>query len=416
VTENVVREDVFIREGPSHDPDSVRIATTVAAMNESTRSSRDGPPIEVVYVVASMITGGTQTHLLQVFRFLDRRRHVPRLFCLRDEGNLIPDARALDVEVSTFGMSGTLRSPRDLTGLLRMRAALRVRKPGILHGYLLRGNFYGAIAARAARVRVVVTSKRGHHKPASAPERLAVHVSNRLSDAITGNSPAVLDFTRAEETGLTARLVMIPSGIDTDRFDPRIVGDLSTELGLGVRPVIGTAITWRPRKGFRMLFEAFAQVLSRRPDARLLIAGEGEWAPDPRSLAEALGIRDSIVLLGKRSDMPRVLGTLDVFVLPSESEGMSNALLEAMAMALPAIATDVGGNPHVITNGDDGFLVRYADSDTLASRIEALLGDEQERRRIGNAARQRVVGAFSARSMVGQLQDLYDELWRRGAS
>src|SRR5512139_3749213 len=101
---------------------------------------------DVVYVIASMITGGTQTHLLQVLRFLDRGRYRPRLYCLRDHGDLIPHARALDVDVTTFGMSGTLKSPGDLVGLARITAALRRSRPAVVHGYLLRANFYGALA------------------------------------------------------------------------------------------------------------------------------------------------------------------------------------------------------------------------------------------------------------------------------
>jgi glycosyltransferase involved in cell wall biosynthesis len=371
-------------------------------------------PTEVVYVIASMITGGTQTHLLQVLRFLDRARYRPRLFCLRDRGDLIPHARALEVEVRTFGMTGTLRSPRDLVGLARMTSALRRARPAVVHGYLLRGNFYGALAARAAAVPIVVTSKRGLHRPTGRAERFAVAVSNRLSDTITGNSPAVLDFTREVETCVKAPMEMIPSGIDTDVFDPRVAGDLRADLGLRAEPVVGTAITWRPRKGFRMLFEAFARVRAAHPQARLLVAGEREWAPDPQALADELRIRDAVVLLGKRTDMPRVLGTLDVFVLPSESEGMSNALLEAMAMARPCVATAVGGNPHVIGEDGSGFLVEYPDSAALAARISALLADSAARESIGTAARRRVVAGFSARSMVGEMEKLYDRLLEEG--
>jgi glycosyltransferase involved in cell wall biosynthesis len=367
-------------------------------------------PRDVVYVIASMITGGTQTHLLQVLRFLDRTRYRPHLFCLRDGGDLVSTARGLGVEVRTFGMKASLSSPADLSGIARLVVALRRLRPAIVHSYLLRGNFFGALTARLARGAVVVTSKRGLHEPTGTRERFAVAVSNRLSDVITGNAPAVLDFTRATEPLATRPFEMIPSGIDTDRFDPATTVSLRAELGLGEAPVIGTAITWRPRKGFRMLFEAFAKVRSSSPSARLLIAGEADWAGDPRKLAEELGILDAVVLLGKRDDMPRVLATLDVFVLPSESEGMSNALLEAMAMARPAIATAVGGNTTVVTDGRDGYLVPYPDSDALAIRTLALFAAPATRAAIGCAARERVVAAFSARSMVKQIQELYDRL------
>ena len=379
-------------------------------VSQPDRSVRSDTPREVVYVIASMITGGTQTHLLQVFATLDRARYRPRLFCLRSGGDLLAATRALGVEVESFDMAATLKSPRDFLGLARIASALRRVRPAVVHGYLLRGNFFGALAARLAGIPVVVTSKRGLHEPVGSAERFAVAVSNRLSDTITGNSPAVLDFTRANEPQCVRPLEMIPSGIDTDRFDPRVTQSLRTALGVGDAPTVGTAITWRPRKGFRMLFEAFAELRRHVPNARLLIAGEGEWAPNPLQLADELGIRDAVLLLGKRGDMPEVLATLDVFVLPSESEGMSNAILEAMAMELPVVATAVGGAPHVIAEGHSGYLVGYPDSPALAARLVALLAEPSTRLAVGTAARARVVDAFSARSMVRQIEALYDRL------
>jgi len=367
-------------------------------------------PRDVVYVVASMIVGGTQTHLLQVLRLLDRSRFRPHLYCLRDGGQLIEPARELDVDVTTFGMRGSLRYPQDLRGLWRMRRALGALRPSVVHGYLLRGNFYGALTARLARVPVVVTSKRGLHAPAGAAERFAVRASNAMSATITGNSPAVLDFTRAEEGPVSTPMEMIPSGIDIARFDPACSEGLRRELGLGDEPVFGTAITWRPRKGFRMLFEAFAEIRRQLPRARLLIAGVDSWSGDPEALARELGLVDAITLLGRRDDMPAVLATLDVFVLPSESEGMSNAILEAMAMGLPVVATAVGGNPVVLDEGVSGHLVDYPDSAALAERVAALLGDPGRRAEMGKAARARVVADYSAASMVRQIEDLYARL------
>jgi glycosyltransferase involved in cell wall biosynthesis len=330
-------------------------------MQPPTTSASHGP-VPVVYVIASMITGGTQNHLLQVFRLLDRGRFRPLLFALRDEGNLLDAARQADVETRTFGMGGSLKDPRDISGLAKMVKALHEVRAGIVHGYLLRGNFYAALAGRLAGAPVVVTSKRGLHRPAGLAERAAVRVSGRLSDTITGNAPQVLDFTREVEGTQRAPMVMIPSGVDTDRFnrggaglDPR--GSLRSELGVGSRPVVGTAITFRPRKGFRMLFEAMAEVRRSLPDAQLVIAGESEMPPDPAGLARSLGLEGSIHLLGRRSDMPAVLAAMDVFVLPSESEGMSNAILEAMAVELPVVATAVGGAPEVITEGRSGLVV-----------------------------------------------------------
>ncbi|MFN2427154.1 MAG: glycosyltransferase [Candidatus Binatia bacterium] len=383
------------------------------------QTSRDKSPIAgpvpVVYVIASMITGGTQTHLLQVFRLLDRSRFRPVLCVLRDEGDLLSEAAGLGVDVHTFGMSGSLRNLRDINGLRRVVRALREIRPGVVHGYLLRGNFYAAAAGRLARVPVVVTSKRGLHVPSGAAERVAVQVSGRLSDALTGNSLEVLEFTRRAEGRFAAPMSMIPSGIDTQRFDPHAAGTdagrgLRTALALGDAPVVGTAITFRPRKGFRMLFEAFAEILRELPAAHLVIAGAEEMPPEPAALARSLGMEPRLHLLGRRGDMPEVLAALDVFVLPSESEGMSNAILEAMAMRLPVVVTSVGGAPEVIEEGRTGYLVAYPNSAAMAAAVVDLLRDPGLRRRIGKAARERVVSAYSATSMVRSMEDLYAKL------
>jgi len=367
----------------------------------------------VVYVIASMIVGGTQTHLLQVMRLLDRTRWRPHLFCLRDGGALVGTARDLGVEVSSFGMRGTLKNPFDLGGVARMSARLRRLRPDVVHGYLLRGNFYGALAARVAGVPALITSKRGLHRPASAAERVAVRVSNRLSDVVTGNSPAVLEFTHAVEPPFRAPMEMIPSGIDVERFKRGEGRNLREELGLGDRPVVGTAITWRPRKGYRLLFEAFAAVRKDVPRAALLVAGVDALEGDPEVLADRLGIRDAIYPLGRRDDMPKVLATFDVFVLPSESEGMSNALLEAMAMCLPVVATAVGGNVTVVEDRVSGFLVAYPDAPALARTIVELFSNAGMRARVGEQARSRVVERYSAQAMVRDIEALYERVLDR---
>jgi glycosyltransferase involved in cell wall biosynthesis len=384
-------------------------------VSRSPRSA--GGPRPVVYVIADMITGGTQTHLLEVFRHLDRTVFRPSLFVLRDGGNLLGEAAAAGVDVRTFGMSGTLRNPRDLAGLARMVRAMRELRPVVVHGYLLRGNFYGAVAGRLAGVPAVVTSKRGLHEPAGVAETVSVRVSNRLSHAVTGNSLEVLEFTRRVEGSFPAPMTMIPSGIDTDRFDPRRVGGwprgtLREALGLGKAPVVGTAITFRPRKGFRMLFEAMAEIRRRVPDARLVIAGADEMSPEARDLAASLDLLRSVHVIGRRGDMPEVLSALDVFVLPSESEGMSNAILEAMAMRLPVVATDVGGAREQLEEGRSGYLVSYPDSAALATKVTRLLEDPALRESVGAAARERVTRRYSAAGMVRQIEDLYASLLR----
>jgi glycosyltransferase involved in cell wall biosynthesis len=159
-----------------------------------------------------------------------------------------------------------------------------------------------------------------------------------------------------------------------------------------------------------MLFEAMAEVRRTVPDAQLVIAGAAEMPPEPARLATSLGLDGSIHLLGRRSDMPEVLAAMDVFLLPSESEGMSNAILEAMAMRLPVVVTAVGGAPEVIDEGVNGFLVGYPDSHSMALAVARLLGDRELREAVGARARSRVAEDYSAIGMVRQIENLYVKL------
>jgi len=367
-------------------------------------------PADVAYVIASMRTGGTQTHLLQVFRFLDRARFTPHLFCLRGGGDLLPAVRALNVPTTCLGLRGTLRDPRDAVGLGRLAVRLRRLRPAVVHGYLLRGNFYGAVGGRMAGVPVVVTSKRGLHRPAGRAERFAVRVSNRLSNVITGNSGEVVAFTREVERPGAVPLETIPSGIDTDRYDPARVRRLEEPWAAAGGPLVGSVTTFKPKKGYETLFEALALLRARLPDVRLVVAGEGRLEGPAATLADRFGIADRLVLLGRRSDVPRVLASLEVFLLPSRSEGMSNALLEAMAMERPVVATAVSGNAEVVEDGRSGVLVPVGDAPAMAAAAARLLADPALRRTLGRAARERVVSRYGAPAMVRRMEALYARL------
>jgi glycosyltransferase involved in cell wall biosynthesis len=192
-------------------------------------------------------------------------------------------------------------------------------------------------------------------------------------------------------------MTMIPSGIDVERFDPQRHDDLRAELGLGARPTFGPRSRCARARATGCCSRRSPQSARALPEAMLLVAGVDRLEGDPAELASTLGIEPGLVLLGRRSDMPRVLKTMDVFVLPSESEGMSNAILEAMAMERPVVATAVGGNTVVIDDGASGYLVDYPDSAALADRVHRLLADPATREQIGRGARERVVDAIRRR-------------------
>jgi len=363
----------------------------------------------ILYTVNRMDVGGSQTHLLQVLRLLDRERFEPLLCCLTGKGALLETARATGVTVASAGLGG-LKSPTALAALGRLTRFIRRERIDVVHNYLLRANVVGTLAARAARVPLVLTSKRGCHERRGL-ELAGARLSNWLADCITTNANAVRSFVHDNEGCPLEKMVVIPSGIDTDHFAPLAAADYKTRLGVPAdAPVVGVVTRLRVRKGVEEFLAAMAQVRRRHPTARAVIVGEVTLDADLQRLVAEQGLGDHLHVLGRRADMPEVLSAFDLFVLSSHDEGMSNAILEAMAMQQPVVATDVGGTGEVIQEGVTGHLVPPRDVDALAAAIARGLDDPARARAMGVRGRAVVVERFSARAMVRQMEALYTRL------
>ncbi|MGH7279381.1 MAG: glycosyltransferase, partial [Candidatus Rokuibacteriota bacterium] len=207
------------------------------------------------------------------------------------------------------------------------------------------------------------------------------------------------------------KLVTIVNGVDTSRFrdGDRDAGRRVLGVPEGV-PVVGTVGRLDPVKDQAGLLRAFARVATQHPDAMLLVAGDGPCRAELDTLAADLGLGGRARFLGEREDVPVVLRALDLFVLPSIAEGISNTILEALATGLPVIATRVGGNPELVDDGATGALVPARNPDALARAISAYVDDSHLRRLHGKAARQQAVERFDLAGMVARYRDLYLDL------
>ena len=365
------------------------------------------PPIKILYTITWMEMGGSQTHLLQVLRLLDRDRFAPMLYCLTGRGALLDAARQTGVQVYDGGVRGGFKSPSAISAAWRLARLLRRERVELVHNYLLRANVIGSVAARLAGVPAVLCSKRGCHWRRGL-ELVGARLGNWLADRVTTNANAVRDFVHENEGCPKEKMVVIPSGVDTDRFRPLPPADYKRRIGLESSwPVVGVVTRMRVRKGVEEFLRAMIMVRDRHPDAQAVIVGEVELDDELQRLVQTSGLRDHLHLLGRRSDMPEVLSAFDVFVLSSHDEGMSNAILESMAMELPVVATDVGGTGEVVRHGQTGLLVPVKDPAALATAIGDLLATPERRTAMGTLGRQIVERGFSARAMVRQMEDLY---------
>ena len=366
--------------------------------------------LRVLYTVNRMDVGGSQTHLVQVLRLLDRRRFEPMLCCLSGHGALLEMAKETGATVVGAGL-GRIKSPAAFGAVVRLARFIRNNRIDVVHNYLLRANLVGAVAARLARVPVVLTSKRGCHERRGL-ELAAVRLSNRLADCVTANADAVRAFVHENEACPLEKMVVIPSGIDSERFAPLPPEDYKARLGLAPdRVVVGIVTRQRVRKGVEEFLRAMAMVREQVPAACAVVVGEVSADREVDDLIHHLGLEGHVHLLGPRRDMPEVLSAFDLFVLSSHDEGMSNAILEAMAMHKPVVATDVGGTREAVQPGRTGVLVPPKDPPALADGILRVLNEPAEARAaMGERARQVVVERFSARAMVRQMEQLYSDL------
>ena len=206
----------------------------------------------------------------------------------------------------------------------------------------------------------------------------------------------------ALQGGLPPRLVQtIHNGIDLERFSPA-----------GPAPDGPAVIVARlaPEKDVATLLRAAAVARSAQPDFRLEIAGDGPCRTELERLAAELGLADGVRFLGPVRDVPALLRRARLFVLSSLTEGISLTLLEAMASALPVVATRVGGNGEVVTEGETGLLIPAGDPAALAEGMLALWNDPGRRVEMGRAARRRVEEEFDVRRMVARYENLYEQL------
>lgn len=366
--------------------------------------------MRIAYVIKSMEVGGSQTHLTQVLRLLDRQRFEPVLYCLSGEGVLLDSVRMLGISVKTPAASLRFRGLALLARVGVIATALRRDRVDVVHNYLLRANLVGSLAARLARVPVVLSSKRGCHERRGF-ELVSAKIANALSHRVMVNADAVRDFVHANEGCPREKMTVIPSGVDTERFRPLPGAGFKARLGLPEEaPLVGIVTRMRVRKGVEEFIRAIGRVRQTHPTAQAVIVGEVDPDESLHALIRALGLESHLHLLGRRSDMPEVLSAFDVFVLSSHDEGMSNAILEAMAMEKPVVATDVGGTGEVVRHGHTGLLVPPKDPEPLARAISELLAQPGCAREFGRRGRCVVEESFSAHAMVQRMERLYLEL------
>jgi glycosyltransferase involved in cell wall biosynthesis len=368
---------------------------------------------KVFYLVDSFNVGGTETQAVELALRMPSSTYAITLGVLLAQGPLLERLKGSAVHVEEFHPRGGLDSPAGFYQILRLAAFLRRQGFDVVHAHDLWSNLMGVPAARLAGVPAIISSQRDLSQFAwyRGLKRKILRRVQRMSHVLLANATPIRDALIAEEGFSPAKLRVIRNGVDTARIQggKRDRDRLFPGAGTG-KLVVLVGNMHSDVKGHPWLIAAAPAVLRHFPDTRFVLAGDGESRPVFEKLAEELGVRGSFEFLGRRDDIPDILASCDIGVLPSRAEGLPNAVLEYMAAGLPVVASRVGGNPELINDDVTGLLVPPQDSSALANALVELVRDEEKRNRIAINGRCLATQDYSFDRLVREVDELYTEL------
>jgi len=369
--------------------------------------------IRVAHVVSTFEVKTDTKWLLLLLRHLDRQRVEPAVVCMYGGGPMQERFEALGIETENLDAPAEM----SLSAVGRAYRYIRSGRFDVVHTHLLRADLYAGLAGRLAGAGAVVSTVYA----IGAFRRSQRRQLDGLLDQLTRLFPThVVCVSQAVKEDCVRRLrwpgsrvSVIHTGIEPGDYgaDEAARRRIRSEWGLGqATPLIVTVARLSYEKGLPTLVEAAVALAKQHPTAVTAIAGEGPIRAELDARIASAGLADRVRLVGFRADVPAVLAAADVFCLPSYMEGLPNALLEASAVGLPVVATQVGGIPELVVANETGLLVPPRRPDRLADAIARLLNDPPLARRMGQAARRRIVEGFSASAAAGKYQALYESL------
>ena len=351
--------------------------------------------------------GGTEHQLAETALALDRRHFEPHVGCFTGGGFRARELREAGVPILELGVK-SFASGSALSGARRMGAYLQEHRIELVHAFDVPLDLFAVPVARFYRAPVVLASQRASRSLTPGLTRRLLRVTDRMALGIVVNSRAVARELAAEDGVPPSKVRLVYNGVDTVLF--RRDGERAVLPWTGSGVVIGIVCALRPEKGLKLLVEAFARVRPAHPEARLVIVGSGPMLEELRAAAS-----DACHFEPAVKNVAVWLRAIDVFVLPSLSEALSNSLMEAMACGCCPIASDVGGNPELVTHGDTGLLFPSGDAGALAGQMELVLRDAELRQRLAENAERRMHSEFTREAAAQRMGEIYQEFLARRA-
>jgi glycosyltransferase involved in cell wall biosynthesis len=377
--------------------------------------------MNITHVVENLNRGGLERMVIDLVKLQRQQGHHCQVVCLFELGSLAPELMTIGVPVNACGK----RSGLDFRAVSRLRKLIRTHATDVLHTHNAVAHYYAVLATLGIHLRRTINTRHSMFGARlSAPNDHGSIVSQkldrreriyRLAVASTDAVVTVCEAARrhAIELGIVTaeKCFVVPNGIHVDSFQTGSIAMRERMLEMLKFPaqsrIIGSVGRLTRLKDQAGLIRAYRRVHEQQPDAVLVFIGDGELLTELQECVVVEGVADSVHFLGDRSDVRELLQGLDIFALSSLSEGYSMALLEASAVALPIVATDVGGNGEIVRDGATGLLVPPGNPEAMAGALVRLLEQPQRARALGDAARAWVEAKGSLESMAASYANLY---------
>jgi glycosyltransferase involved in cell wall biosynthesis len=381
-------------------------------------------PIRVLHPITRLIIGGAQENTMLTADYLNHRPEYAGQYEVSivsgpqtgPEGSLIEETRARGVPLTILPELLREVSPaNDLKALVKLTRMMRHGRYHIVHTHSSKAGLLGRVAAKIARVPLIVHTVHGwsFHEHLS-PRKLRFYIALEKIGDWCGDE-AIVVAAQDREKGVAhgikraAHYPLIRSGIELDRFgNPQIPpAEMRQQLGIPADVlVVGSVTRLSAQKAPLDLVATFIRVASSMPNVWFVIVGDGSLRPDVERALQAAGIAGRTVLTGLRRDVPELMAAFDLFVLSSLWEGLPRVLPQAMASGLPIVCTLADGAAEAVVEGENGFLSPKGHPEHLAANVARLLADGELRRRMGANGRSRAP-EFSADQMVADIHALY---------
>jgi glycosyltransferase involved in cell wall biosynthesis/peptidoglycan/xylan/chitin deacetylase (PgdA/CDA1 family) len=372
----------------------------------------------VLYVIWSLGLGGAERVVINLAKGLDKNKFNAAVCCLNDKGQFAYELEKEGIEVIALNKKGAF----DIAVIFSLISVIKQHRIDVVHTHLWGANFWGRIAAKLARVKVIIATEHNEDVWKNGFYRFLDKKLQNSTDKIIAVSNSVKEFYVSKVGISSDKIQVIHNGIDVGEAHSSSAHELISlraknhthdairkEFGIKddeiILGVIGRLV---PQKGHKYFLLALKELLNNHK-VKGLIVGSGPMEEELKQYSKDLGFNGSVVFTGLRKDIPELLNSIDIVVMPSLREGLPIIALEAMAQGVPVVATNVGGNTEVIKQNETGILVEPENETDLVNALGRLLGDKKLLQKMGENGLLRVKELFSLENMVEQTEELYTE-------